>query len=317
MVRWAALLFGAGGVLGLIARLLPHSGHVHVAGLVSVSVASVACAVTLMIVRDRTPPTLVRVVPLLGVVMVSVSVLFSRGGIFSAVVAMLYVWIALFVAYFESRRALVGMLLFMAVAYGTVLLAASRETDSIALWLVTIGTTAMAGYMVSELVMRLRRLAHVDSLTGLTNRRGWDVQLEREVARADRGGGPLCVAVVDLDHFKDVNDRGGHAEGDRLLRRLSRTWREPLRATDTLGRLGGDEFGVLFPNCSIDSAVGIVERLQRTMPPTTTCSVGIAQWEPGDSPAEVVRRADEALYQAKARGRGRVETRATAEAVPG
>lgn len=96
----------------------------------------------------------------------------------------------------------------------------------------------------------LETTASIDSLTGLANRRAWDEALEREIARADRDGTPLCVAVLDLDHFKAFNDEHGHRSGYQLLRRCSVMWRGMLRVSDVLARYGGEEFGLCLPQCA-------------------------------------------------------------------
>jgi diguanylate cyclase (GGDEF)-like protein/PAS domain S-box-containing protein len=155
-----------------------------------------------------------------------------------------------------------------------------------------------------RLLDRLRDLARTDPLTGLANRRMWDERLETELARAARTRRPLCVAALDLDHFKGYNDRHGHAAGDGLLRATTTAWHGVLRAADLLARLGGDEFAVLLPDCDPDSGRAIVERLQLATHAEIGCSAGLAQWSVGEPAATLMERADAALYGAKAAGRG-------------
>ncbi|MBA2240122.1 MAG: diguanylate cyclase [Solirubrobacterales bacterium] len=157
----------------------------------------------------------------------------------------------------------------------------------------------------SELLGQLEQLARTDELTGLLNRRAWDEQLAKEVARALRDKQPLCVAMLDLDLFKDYNDRRGHQAGDRLLREASAVWRSALRPYDTLARYGGEEFGAILPSCAIDEGLRLVERLRRSTPEGETVSVGVAEWNRREGPEALVGRADEALYEAKAQGRNR------------
>jgi diguanylate cyclase (GGDEF)-like protein len=157
------------------------------------------------------------------------------------------------------------------------------------------------------LLERLRDLARTDPLTGLANRRLWDERLAIELARAERYGRALCVAAIDLDRFKPYNDRFGHQAGDALLREASAAWRGALRAADMLSRLGGDEFALLLPDCDVDCARGIVERLRVLTPGAEDgvgCSAGLVRWEAGESADALLARADEALYAAKAAGRG-------------
>jgi len=155
----------------------------------------------------------------------------------------------------------------------------------------------------ADLVERLTDLASVDSLTGVLNRRGWDVQVDRIFA--DRANEPVCVALLDLDHFKAFNDSRGHQSGDRLLKEAAAEWRDSLRAGDVLARYGGEEFAVLLPACELTQAQLIVDRLRRSIPSDQTCSAGLAQWDGREHPDAVIRRADEALYAAKASGRDR------------
>jgi diguanylate cyclase (GGDEF)-like protein len=132
----------------------------------------------------------------------------------------------------------------------------------------------------------------------------WDQELPRELARAARSGQPLCVALIDLDNFKAFNDQHGHQAGDRLLKAAGAAWWANLRKTDLLVRYGGEEFAVLLPDCGLDDAMAIAERL-RTAQPEGTCSIGVAAWDADETEDELLRRADEAMYAAKASGRNR------------
>jgi diguanylate cyclase (GGDEF)-like protein len=157
----------------------------------------------------------------------------------------------------------------------------------------------------ADLLARLEAVARTDDLTGLANRRAWDEHLPRELSRAHRDEQPLCVAMLDLDRFKEYNDERGHQAGDRLLKQVSAAWREMLRPSDMLARYGGEEFGLVLPHCSIEKGMEVVERLREYMVSGQTCSAGIAMWD-GEEPADrLVSRADSALYEAKAAGRDR------------
>ena len=155
----------------------------------------------------------------------------------------------------------------------------------------------------ADFLTRLSDLAETDELTGLPNRRSWDQTISRAVGYATRTRRPLCVAVIDLDHFKRFNDRHGHQAGDRLLKAAAAEWRTALRQADTLARYGGEEFAVVLPGCSAEVAEVVLERLRDLTPEDETCSVGLAEWSPGESAADLVSRADAALYAAKRAGR--------------
>lgn len=152
---------------------------------------------------------------------------------------------------------------------------------------------------------RLEALARTDPLTGAANRRSLDDELEREFARSERTGIPLCLAFLDFDHFKRYNDTYGHGAGDTLLQDAVTAWRSALRPTDVLARAGGEEFVVVFPHTDLEECREVVERLRELMPGRETCSAGIARFRRGDSPEALMHRADQALYAAKNGGRDR------------
>jgi diguanylate cyclase (GGDEF)-like protein len=158
----------------------------------------------------------------------------------------------------------------------------------------------------ADLLTRLEAVARTDDLTGLANRRAWDEQLPRELARAKRDQRPVCVAMVDLDRFKEYNDEHGHQAGDRILKEIAAIWRDVLRPTDVLARYGGEEFIVLLPNCEVERAIEVIERLRSVIPEGETCSAGVASWNRREGPETLVNRADDALYRAKREGRDRV-----------
>lgn len=157
-----------------------------------------------------------------------------------------------------------------------------------------------------DLLAEVQGLAVTDALTGLPNRRALDSQLPREMARSRRTDSPLCLAILDIDHFKAYNDARGHLAGDEALRQCAIAWDSELRGEDTIVRFGGEEFLVLLPDCGPEEAVEVVERLRAATPGGHSCSAGLACWD-GREPAEdLIGRADSALYRAKADGRDRL-----------
>ncbi|MEA2645978.1 MAG: hypothetical protein QOE92_1061 [Chloroflexota bacterium] len=148
--------------------------------------------------------------------------------------------------------------------------------------------------------------ARVDSLTQVPNRRAWDEELPRAIARAKRDGAPLVVGLLDLDSFKEYNDDWGHHMGDRLLEAYATGWRSAMREVDFVARYGGDEFAVILPGTDLASARQVLDRLRGLAPERQTFSVGLALWDGSESPGELVARADAALYETKRAGRGRV-----------
>lgn len=162
----------------------------------------------------------------------------------------------------------------------------------------------------------LHRLATTDALTGLWNRRAFLDRLGSDIARSLRYGRPMTLAMVDLDHFKRINDRYGHAVGDDVLVAFADVCRTALRDADVVGRLGGEEFAVLLPETAIRRATATAERLREAVAALSvpagdeqvhpTASIGLAQLGPGDDASRLMARADHALYAAKEQGRNRV-----------
>jgi diguanylate cyclase (GGDEF)-like protein len=167
----------------------------------------------------------------------------------------------------------------------------------------TLASEAAGAIGRADLLNRLALAADRDPLTGLANRRRWDEILPNEIARAERSGGALSVALVDLDRFKLYNDTFGHLAGDTLLRDFAAAASECLRSLDTIARWGGEEFALALPGCTAEDARVIADRIRGVVPADQTCTIGVAQWQPGLSAAEVLAQADAALYQGKQDGR--------------
>jgi diguanylate cyclase (GGDEF)-like protein/PAS domain S-box-containing protein len=159
-----------------------------------------------------------------------------------------------------------------------------------------------------DLSERVQRIIQHDELTGLHNRSAWHMRLKHELMRAERSQTPLGIVLIDIDGFKAINDSQGHQEGDRLLRECARGWRRAIRVTDCLGRLGGDDFALLLPDCDVEGAHDVLERLREATPHEVTTSMGVAEWRAPEPPERLLLRADRALYAAKRHGRDRVES---------
>lgn len=210
------------------------------------------------------------------------------------------------------RLVLVGAALLVAPA---ILVSEGLSSGPLAFFVAAAGTGTLAllafarmwglGAQVQRQARRLDELARTDGLTGMLNRRVWEIELPRKLARAAREAKPVCVALVDLDYFKAYNDRHGHPTGDRLLRQAVMAWSAQLRDSDVLARYGGEEFAIVLPDCALGEAAVIVDRLRAATPEAQTCSAGIVLWDGAGTAEQLVRRADAALYRAKAEGRNR------------
>jgi len=161
----------------------------------------------------------------------------------------------------------------------------------------------------------LRKLTLTDPLTGLANRRRLDAFMQAEHARMLRYPAALSVIMADIDHFKRVNDRYGHAVGDRVLQHFAGLLRTAVRAVDLAARLGGEEFILVLSMTDLRGALTCAEHLRSTilssrlpaLEEDLTSSFGVAQYQPGETAESLIQRADQALYAAKAGGRNRVE----------
>lgn len=163
---------------------------------------------------------------------------------------------------------------------------------------------------------QMSELVREDQLTGSLNRRGLDDVLEREIARAERRASPLCIAMLDLDDFKKINDKYGHMAGDEALIHLVRVIKETLRTMDVIARFGGEEFLIVLPDTPLEEAILTITRLQRELTKQIfmhnhtrllmTFSAGVALRKEQEDQAAMIKRADIALYEAKKAGKNRV-----------
>jgi diguanylate cyclase (GGDEF)-like protein len=182
--------------------------------------------------------------------------------------------------------------------------------------------------VASDLAAKLRTLAASDPLTGVFNRRGFHDAAVRAVANGRRHRQPIAVVIVDIDHFKSINDRFGHTAGDRTLHFISRSLSRALRKGDLVGRIGGEEFALLLVNSSAEEAVEVMDRIRsgiatgfhdETTPVPVTASFGVTAVELGggsaeDMLAEALDQADRALYRSKIEGRNRTTLAVLTEA---
>jgi diguanylate cyclase (GGDEF)-like protein len=235
---------------------------------------------------------------------------------------LLFVWCIFFAGYVLSPVAAAANAALLATGYAAVVIGRRGLSTGLPPAVELATTLALATLLLSTLrgraaaTLEVARVeARTDPLTGLLNRRGFAELSEREVARATRDGRPLSVWMVDLDRFKALNDALGHAAGDIALRTVADLLAAELREVDVIGRIGGEEFAVLLPNCTTAVAFlraeAVRERVAeefRLRGQQVTISVGVASWAPGDvDGSALMANADEALYAAKSSGRNRTQ----------
>jgi diguanylate cyclase (GGDEF)-like protein len=188
--------------------------------------------------------------------------------------------------------------------------------------LVLLMHAALMALVVARLLGQLQNLARRDPLTGLFNRRAMHALLDQEVRQRRRAADTFSVLMIDVDHFKEVNDRHGHEAGDRALAHIARLMTQALRTRDRLARYGGEEFVVLLPASDLARALAEAEALRLVVQRSPlahgvlsvplSVSIGVAEWAgPAEDPARLLVRADDALYRAKRQGRDRVEAAAS------
>ena len=327
MAGIAALMYTVGGLVVYVSLLLPLPEDTDRVAIFGIGLACLVAGPLIWLGRGRLPEWFFHVTTASGTVLTALAVHWG-GGADSP-----YTWFILFVAvfssYFFSLRATLAHVALAGLAYALAIASyPDAEGDAANHWLVSMAVLGVASGVILSLVSARRRLederegllletmelARTDPLTSLPNRRAWHELLEFEVSRARRSGEPLCVAMVDLDHFKRYNDKHGHLAGDDLLRTVAAEWSGVIRPTDMMARYGGEEFAVLLPECGLGDAIAVIERLRERTPRGQRCSAGLARWDPRESPTQLIARADARLYEAKKLGRDRVVPR-TAEAV--
>jgi diguanylate cyclase (GGDEF)-like protein len=320
MARTFTYLFGTGATLVLISLLLPHAPDRDTTGLLIVAVCGYLVALGLLIGFDRLPLWAFEASPLIGTALVSLAVYFG-GAEAATAYAMYYFWVALAACYFLRPPVAVAHLVIASAAYGLVLLVSPGPAilPGVA-WVIVTGTLGVLGVLmmtlrgqVNGLVTQLASAARTDSLTRLANRRELEERFAAELERSTRTARPLSLLVLDLDWFKDYNDRFGHNAGDRALVMLAGALKRATRTSDVVARMGGEEFGVLAPETDETEGYLLAERLRAEVRTAfaretekMTISCGVASFPVhGITAGELLQAADRALYEAKESGRDR------------
>lgn len=268
-------------------RLLIIAGVVGAIGLVA------------LLLADRFTPAWTHTLLILASTLTGLGVVSGGGELGPVIIVGVYTLIAMKAALLVTPIAIVGHLAWAltSMIVSTLLMwPASTVAGIVGVFLAAGGTITL---VTSTLVARLREEATTDPLTGLANRATFVRDLTQAQATVSRTNEPLSLLLIDLDDFKLINDRYGHAAGDAVLQQASETWWELLRGRDTLARLGGDEFVVVLPGTSLDAACEVGNRLQQAVDQAVGCSIGVAQWQPGQSADELLAAADASLYEAK------------------
>jgi diguanylate cyclase (GGDEF)-like protein/putative nucleotidyltransferase with HDIG domain len=266
MARMLGALYVFGATIGMATMLFPQPPGTNVPAVICVFGAAYLMGALLLVFRDRLLP--IQLVPALATATVLITLLMVFSEHRTGSYAMFYVWAALVAGYFLTWPQVAFQAVLVAGCYA-VALGQVAPDGAPAQYVMGLGTVVVAGSVVGSLrrgvatlFSRLATSARTDQLTGLLNRRGFDELLEIEVERSIRAKSPLGLLLIDLDDFKSVNDRYGHADGDQALRLLAKSLGDHVRRIDRAARIDGEEFAVLLPDTEAHSAYLLAERLR-------------------------------------------------------
>jgi diguanylate cyclase (GGDEF)-like protein len=307
-VGWRSLgaLFLAGGFLAVAAIPLAGTGGYRAVAVCVLGLIAIVTGVTLCWRGADLPVR--RMSPMLGFGNLLITLVVIASGQPDGRYSLFYVWVALQAFYFLAPRTAILHMVSLAAQYALALILLHGGADQ---WLLVLGTVVTTGWLVGALHARIERLstqARTDILTGLTNRRGFDEEIELALVNARRSDKLLSLVAIDLDRFKAVNDRHGHLAGDAILHRFGQLCAETVDLA--VARLGGDEFAIIASGRDQRAAADLAARIHQAVhgdPELTqhdvTISIGIATFPAhGDSSRSLSRAADRALYHAKELG---------------
>lgn len=316
MARMLAVLFTAASVVTVLGLLAPHEPEVDEVGLAVVAALTGLAGLGLALGRERLPVAVYHGVPAFGTLNVSLAVLFNgeRNGGPAGGEEMYYLWVALCAAYYLGRVGTAAHVAVILASYAATLIVVDPGPIAVSRWLSLAGLVIGAAVVVrllrerdARLVAALHEAARTDPLTGLANRRAFEEASGRELGRARRSGAILTLLVADVDRFKQINDRFGHAAGDEALQRVAAALRQQVRGSDRAARLGGDEFALLLPDTGAEGARAAGERVRDALSEAAgdlpvALSFGVAQHGVhGHALDELMRAADAELYAEKRR----------------
>ena len=309
---------------GALATLLPHPDYYNVPALLSIQIVALMYGIVVLMLGERISFNVLKFGNLFAAVLTTLAVYFS--GDSSSGYAIFYLWIGFYVFYYPvSRWEAAGYIVFAALCYAVAIAITptpppGEPHTNVAFFSIVAGTLATAGLLLTYLRQRVERLmarlveaSRTDPLTALPNRMGLQQALEKEFERARSDERPVSLVLVDIDHFKSLNERLGISGGDQILQELSSMLKDSTRLIDTVARSGGQEFAVLLPQIDGNGAFLLAEKILSRMrgsmlgsPQGITASAGVAEY-PGHAsdPAELVAVTDRALQAAKALGRDR------------
>jgi GGDEF domain-containing protein len=295
-VRALGLILLAGALSGFLAATFPPTEDSPIRLFEAVGLLALLGVLLLWWLNERTPNWLLHVAIAGSILAISALVAKAATGVGMIVTAGDYMWMGVYAGFFFSRGAARAHVALIAVTFGAALLVNNHGVPVDA-WFLMTASVVVATETIARQSSQLRHEAHTDELTGLLNRKGLIVAAERAFSLADRTGIELTIGLIDLDHFKQVNDRDGHAAGDRLLVHLAEAWNDEIQPGDIFARLGGDEFLAVLVGYDEQESTRLFERLRFASP--APWSAGLVKRREGEDLSACLARADNALYASK------------------
>ncbi len=319
MARAAFWFAFAGAAVGVLALAPPQGSEIDTAGVLAATGGAAVLALVALFGFDRLPIWAFHVGIVAATAIATVAI--HAWGDQAPYGPLPYLWVTIYAFYFFSLPAALVHMALLGAMFGVELGLRDLDYTPLTDWIATVGTLTTAGLLVAiirdrliALIANLTDAARTDPLTGLLNRRGFEETFEVEIERARRADSSLSVIVGDLDRFKSINDRLGHAAGDEVLRTIGATLRDSKRSWDSAARIGGEEFAVLVPDTDEHGAYTLAERLRVAIEEAVepagadqlTASFGVVSFPiHGQTADALLNAADQALYAAKRLGRNR------------
>ena len=303
MGRWIAMFCLAGSAIGLVITLslpdpLQYKLNLGINGVFLV-VSSLLYLRAESITRRGA-----NIIVAIGTVVITLQIATGSGMDPAIMAVVFYAWVALYVFAFLSTLEAATQIGFVILCYSLALIFGQRPSAPLSDWILTTSTVLVASISTGYLNYQIRLIALTDPLTGIANRKGWELAYQREIARAQRLGSAILIAIVDLNNFKQINDLYGHAVGDRILVETARDLKEAIRPFDLVARWGGDEFVIFALLENPDSGHLILDRIVKHVGRNTELSCGAYATYLTANHDDLLARADEVLYKAKENSNG-------------